>query len=67
MKKIMLIAVLWNIATFVQAQKWETSFDESKAKSAQEGKNIFLYFIHLKSISIEINFVNTAPFFPFYQ
>jgi thioredoxin-related protein len=44
MKKIMFTAFLLTFVLFVKAQKWETSFEEAKTKSGQEGKNIVLVF-----------------------
>ncbi len=44
MKRIPLISILFFVAFFSRAQKWETSFDIAKSRSNQEGKNIVLVF-----------------------
>lgn len=45
MKKILISSILlFFVAICVQAQKWETNFEEAKSRSNQEGKNIVLVF-----------------------
>ena len=44
MKKILFLSFLLTFIIEVHAQKWETSFDIAKTRSAQEGKNIVLVF-----------------------
>ncbi|MEI7831224.1 MAG: thioredoxin family protein [Prolixibacteraceae bacterium] len=44
MKKLVTVSILLMVVTFVQAQKWETSFDVARSRSNQEGKNIVLVF-----------------------